>query len=113
MITALDTSVLLDVLANDPKHVDRSEALLLQAYRQGSLIISPAVYAELVPQARHRDELDGWLQQVRIRVPPFRPTMRTRPGLRMRPIARLVARVSGFWPIFLLVHTPFMKLIDS
>ena len=43
MITALDTSVLLDVLANDPKHVDRSEALLLQAYRQGSLIISPAV----------------------------------------------------------------------
>ena len=71
MITALDTSVLLDVLANDPKHVDRSEALLLQAYQQGSLIISPAVYAELVPQARHRDELDGWLQQVRIRVSPF------------------------------------------
>ena len=28
MITALDTSVLLDVLANDPKHADRSEALL-------------------------------------------------------------------------------------
>ena len=30
MITALDTSVLLDVLVNDPKHADRSEALLFQ-----------------------------------------------------------------------------------
>ncbi len=59
MITALDTSVLLDVLVNDPKHADRSEALLFQVYQQGSLIISPAVYAELVPQARNRDELDG------------------------------------------------------
>lgn len=71
MITALDTSVLLDVLVNDPRHADRSEALLFQVYQQGSLIISPAVYAELVPQARHRDELDGWLQQVRIKVIPF------------------------------------------
>ena len=71
MITALDTSVLLDVLVNDPKHADRSEALLFQAYKQGQLIISPAVYAELVPQARNRDELDGWLRQVRIQVVPF------------------------------------------
>ena len=71
MITALDTSVLLDVLVNDPKHADRSEALLFQVYQQGSLIISPAVYAELVPQARSRDELDGWLRQVRIQVVPF------------------------------------------
>ena len=43
MITALDTSVLLDVLVNDPKHADRSEALLFQVYQQGSLIISLAV----------------------------------------------------------------------
>ena len=71
MITALDTSVLLDILVNDPKHADHSEALLFQAYKQGSLIISPAVYAELVPQARNRDELDGWLRQVRIQVVPF------------------------------------------
>jgi hypothetical protein len=71
MITALDTSVLLDVLVNDPRHADRSEALLFEVYRQGSLIISPAVYAELVPQARHREELDGWLRQTRIEVVPF------------------------------------------
>lgn len=33
MITALDTSVLLDILVNDPKHADRSEALLFQVYQ--------------------------------------------------------------------------------
>lgn len=95
MITALDTSVLLDVLVNDPKHADRSEALLFQVYQQGSLIISPAVYAELVPQARHRDELEGWLHQVRIKP----QTMRTQPASRMQPIARPAASVSGFWRI--------------
>jgi len=71
MITAVDTAVLLDLLVNDPKHADRSEALLVQAYEQGSLIISPAVYAELVPQARDREELDEWLQQAGIHVTPF------------------------------------------
>ncbi len=48
MITAADTSILLDVLV-DADDADQSEALLIQAYEQGSLIISPAVYAELVP----------------------------------------------------------------
>jgi len=71
MITAVDTTALLDVLADDPKHADRSEALLAQADEQGSLIISPAAYAELVPQARDREELDGWLHQTGIRVVPF------------------------------------------
>ncbi len=71
MITALDTTVLLDLLVNDPKHADRSESLLAQADEEGSLIISPAVYAELVPQARNRDELDGWLRQTGIRIISF------------------------------------------
>src|SRR5437867_3426843 len=71
MITAIDTSILLDVLVNDPKHVDKSEALLARADADGSLIISPAVYAELVPQARGRDRLAGWLRQAGIHVVPF------------------------------------------
>lgn len=71
MITAVDTTILLDVLADDPKHADQSEELLAQAFEQGSLIISPAVYAELVPQARAREELDGWLHQAGIHVVPF------------------------------------------
>lgn len=68
MITAVDTSVLLDVLTDDPAHVQYSEALLARAYQQGSLIICPIVYAELAPAARERRELDGWLQRGGIRV---------------------------------------------
>ncbi len=71
MITAVDTAILLDVLVNNPEHAERSEALLIQAYEQGSLIISPVVYAELVPQARDRQELDGWLHQTAIHVVPL------------------------------------------
>lgn len=59
-MTAVDTSILLDVLV-DADDADQSEALLIQAYEQGSLIISPAVYAELVPQTQSQDELDRWL----------------------------------------------------
>jgi predicted nucleic acid-binding protein len=70
MITAVDTSILLDVLV-DADDADQSEALLIQAYEQGSLIISPAVYAELVPQTQSQDELDRWLSLGGIDVVPF------------------------------------------
>ena len=46
MIAAYDTSVFLDILVDDPKYADRSEARLSEVFEQGSLIISPAVYAE-------------------------------------------------------------------
>ena len=67
MITAVDTSVLLEVLADDPAHAEQSEALLTRAYQQGSLIICPVVYAELAPNARDRRQLDGWLHRGGIR----------------------------------------------
>ena len=70
MITAVDTSILLDVFV-DADDADQSEALLIQAYERGSLIISPAVYAELVPQAQSQDELDRWLSLGGIDVIPF------------------------------------------
>ncbi len=43
-MTGVDTTILLDVLVNDPQRVERSDSLLVQAYEQGSLIIAPAVY---------------------------------------------------------------------
>ena len=70
MITAVDTSILLDVFV-DADDADQSEALLIQAYERGSLIISPAVYAELVPQAQSQDELDRWLSLGGIDVIPY------------------------------------------
>ncbi len=70
MITALDTSILLDILVDDPTYADRSEIHLAKVFEQGSLIVSPAVYAELVPQAQNRQQLDEWLAQCGIQVTP-------------------------------------------
>ena len=49
MVTAVDSSVLLDVVTNDPRWADASEAGLRAAALQGSLIISESVLAEISP----------------------------------------------------------------
>jgi predicted nucleic-acid-binding protein len=49
MVTAVDTSVLLDVLLNDPRHSGSSIAALRRAANEGSLVICETVLAEIVP----------------------------------------------------------------
>ena len=49
MRTALDSSVVLDVVVADPRHVDRSEAALRNAASQGVLVIGECVLAEIRP----------------------------------------------------------------
>ena len=49
MITAVDTSVLLDVLLCDPAHAESSLAALQKAGREGRLIVCEMVLAELSP----------------------------------------------------------------
>jgi len=49
MVTPVDTSVLLDVLLNNPQHSGPSITALRQAANQGSLIICETVLAEIVP----------------------------------------------------------------
>jgi len=49
MISALDSSVILDVLTASPSFADASEALLRQAATTGKLIISECVLAEICP----------------------------------------------------------------
>ena len=63
MVTAVDSSVLLDVVANDPRWADASEAALRAAALQGSLVIGESVLAELTPAvgaARMEEYLDDW-----------------------------------------------------
>lgn len=48
MITAVDTSVLLDVLAGDRDHGPRSAASLREASADGALIASTIVWAEVL-----------------------------------------------------------------
>jgi predicted nucleic acid-binding protein len=49
MVTAVDTSVLLDVLLNDPQRALASIAALHRAAAEGSLAICDAALAEIVP----------------------------------------------------------------
>jgi len=49
MRTALDSSVLLDVIVDDVKFADRSEAALRDAAAMGSLVVGECVLAEIRP----------------------------------------------------------------
>ena len=46
MITSVDTNALLALLYED-EHTDESEAILRRVYREGRVVITPIVYAEL------------------------------------------------------------------
>lgn len=65
MKTALDTSVILDVVTNDTKWADVSEAALAEAFAQGSLVIGECVLAEITP-AFKADDLERFLKEWRI-----------------------------------------------
>jgi predicted nucleic acid-binding protein len=56
VISALDSSVILDVLTEDPRFGDSSEVLLRRALNEGSLLIGECVLAEIAP-ALPNDEL--------------------------------------------------------
>ncbi len=71
MITAIDTNILIDIFLPDPVFGESSLASLENAYRQGSLVISTIVYAELVPQFPDRDTLDTALRKIGITIKPL------------------------------------------
>ncbi len=63
MITAVDTSVLLDILCDDPVHVESSGSALRKAMAEGRLIACECVVAELRPaltESDLRDFLADW-----------------------------------------------------
>jgi predicted nucleic acid-binding protein len=68
MITAVDTSVLLDVIMADPVHGPSSRERLKKAYDDGALIVSDVVYAELAPQFASREDEDAALIEIGIRL---------------------------------------------
>jgi predicted nucleic acid-binding protein len=49
MVTAIDSSVLIDVLLDDPEFCANSKAALRQASAEGSLILCEVVLAEVTP----------------------------------------------------------------
>jgi predicted nucleic acid-binding protein len=61
MVTAVDSSVILDAGTNDPKFGRQSIECLRQADREGRLIICECVVAEIRPAFASRDELEAFL----------------------------------------------------
>ena len=62
MISAADSSVLLDVLCDDAVHADASTALLQRARAEGCLVVCECVVAELRP-ALKEEELEAFLNE--------------------------------------------------
>jgi predicted nucleic acid-binding protein len=63
MPTAVDSSVLLDVLLADPQHAESSEAVLREAMAKGGLVAGEVVIAEIAPVlagASIREFLSDW-----------------------------------------------------
>ena len=71
MITAVDTSILLDVFLPDERHGPRSKELLRNAYDKGAILICDVVYAELVPAFDDRAMLDGVLREISATISPI------------------------------------------
>ena len=64
MITAVDTSVLLDVFLPDEHHGPGSAQRLRTAYDRGAILVCDMVYAELAPAFENRVALDRVLREI-------------------------------------------------
>ncbi|MYA33658.1 MAG: type II toxin-antitoxin system VapC family toxin [Gemmatimonadales bacterium] len=82
MITAVDTSVLLDLFLRDERHGRSSRAWLVEAYDAGAIIVSHVVYAELAPAFPNREALDRALRAVNVVVSPIDADMAHEAGRR-------------------------------
>jgi hypothetical protein len=69
VITAVDTNALLALLYED-EYTDRSEAELRRVYREGRVVITPIVYAELAADGHFdaRSDLDQFLEDFSIQL---------------------------------------------
>ncbi len=68
MITAIDTNILLDILAPNEEFYSASEEALEQSASEGSLVVCDLVYAELCVHFARQGECDEFLDSTEIRV---------------------------------------------
>src|SRR5262245_21989130 len=80
MITAVDTSVLIDVLADDRRYADASLAALRAYQGEGLLVICEIVRVESARYFDSVDELRDTLEQLVMRGEPFGEVVRHRAG---------------------------------
>jgi predicted nucleic acid-binding protein len=67
MLTAVDSSILLDVVTDSPQHAGASEGALRKAAREGGLIIGESVLAEITPAFVSTAEAEEFLADWQLR----------------------------------------------
>ena len=67
-MTLVDSNVVLDVVTNDEKWADWSQAQLEQASAEGSLVINDVIYAEISTRYRTIEAVDAMLEELAIDV---------------------------------------------
>ena len=82
MTTAVDTNILVDVVAPDETTGQASRELLRIAYDRGPVLVCDVVYAELVPAFESREALDAALRDVGATVSPIDTDIAYMAGLR-------------------------------
>ncbi len=70
MITAVDTSVLLDILVNDSRFADSSSSALRTAGKNGRLIVCETVVAELRSALAEDGDLEEFLEDLSLEFVP-------------------------------------------
>jgi predicted nucleic acid-binding protein len=69
MLTAVDSSALLDVITDDPDFADASERALRIAAREGALVVCECVLAEIAPSLTEAD-LEEFLSDWQLKFTP-------------------------------------------
>ncbi len=62
MVTAVDTNILLDILAGTKDQAEKATGALIKAAAEGRLILSPVCYAELAGNFRTAEELTRFME---------------------------------------------------
>jgi len=71
LITSLDTSVILDILIDDPEFARRSEQAIRKARSEGKIIICECVLAEIVPALGNPSVVENLLSDWQIEYSPL------------------------------------------
>jgi predicted nucleic acid-binding protein len=71
VITAIDTNILIDLLAGTHEEVDRAESAIRTAHAQGALLLPIVCYSELAFRFEQRKDLDDLLGSISITLLPL------------------------------------------
>lgn len=88
MISALDTNVLLDLLIPAAPDADASALRLAEAAREGAVVISEVVYAELAGRFEQSADMERFVDDTGIRLMPSSRETLQRAGSAWRSYAR-------------------------